>query len=91
METFLGPSPSFGPLGGSFGGPGGQKERPEGIRGRFCGHRKNTYVPLFFVGFWSFGPPGRGPKALPERHFEATGARGGHFGPTFWHLFALEF
>ena len=41
METFLGPLPSSWPLGGSFEGPGGQKERPGGIRGRFCGHHKN--------------------------------------------------
>ncbi len=80
MKTFLDPLPSFWPLGGSFGGPGGQKEHPEGIRGRFYGHRKNNDFHVFFVGFWSFGPPGRGPKARPERHFEPTGAHGGHFG-----------
>ena len=87
MDTFLGPLPSFWPLGGSVGGPGGQKERPEGTRGRSCGHRKNIIVRYVCVGFWSFGPPGGGPKAFPERHFESTGALRGHFGPTFGHVF----
>ena len=83
METFLGPLPSFWPLGGSFGDPGGQKEHPEGLRGRFCGHRKNIDFLLVFIGFWSFGPLGGGPKASPERHFEPTGALREHFGPIF--------
>ena len=39
--------------------PRGQKERPEGTRGRSCGHRKNINFQVFFVGFWSFGPPGK--------------------------------
>ena len=87
MEMFLEPLPSFWPLGGSFGDPGGQKERPKGLRGRFCGHRKNIDCLLVFIGFWSFGPPGGGLKAVLERHFESTGALRGHFGPTFGHCF----
>ena len=80
METFLALGAPFGPLGGPFGGPGGEKERPEGVQRRFCGHHKNIDFPCVFVGFWSFGPPGRGPKALPERHFKPTGTLRGHFG-----------
>ena len=91
METFLGPLLTFWPIGGSFGDPGGQKERPEGLRGRFCGHHKNIDFLLFFVCFWSVRPPGGGLKAGLERHFESSGALRGHPGPTFWHFFRAGF
>ena len=89
MDAFLGPLPSFGPLGCSFGCPGEQKGRPQGIRGRSCGHRINIRLIRVLTCFWSFGPLGRRPKAFPERNLEATGALGGRSGPIFVQLFRV--
>ena len=72
LETILGPLASFGQLGCSFGCAGGQKERPEGVRVRFRAKHKNINFTLGLVCFWSFGPPGRSPKAFPERHLELS-------------------
>ena len=40
------------PCGGSYGGPSGQKEHPEGIQDKFCTHLKNIKIHRVFDGFW---------------------------------------
>ena len=83
---------SFWPLGGSFGGPGGQKERPEGTRGRSCGHRKNINFHSIFVGFWSFGPPGKARVWFTNRLGQPrVWFTRGTWGRLFGMFFALEF
>ena len=83
---FLDLCPTFGHLGAHLEAPGGKKSVPKTPEGDFV-DIVSTFLFVVFVGFWSFGPPGGGPKAVPERHLEPTGALWGHFGQTFWHFF----